>query len=134
MKSCKIWMRIPQGGEMNRMAIEKLIVRWSRVALGALVLSLEAFAPTHAQSTGAISVCVRTSDGSIRMLLAAAARSKTSYLDSLPCDHLVAHCIVNKLGQRMDAKLEHDLSSMRFDSPDRNLQQRGNFLIRLSRS
>ena len=44
----------------------------------------------------------------------------------------MAHSIVNKLGQRMEAKLEHDLSSVRLDSPDSDSQQRSNLLIRLS--
>ena len=78
MKSCKIWTRIPQGGEMNRMAIEKIMERWSRVALGVLVLLPGAFAPAHAQTTGVISVCVKTNDGSMRMLLGAAAPSVAS--------------------------------------------------------
>src|ERR1700722_5505304 len=34
----------------------------------------------------------------------------------------------------MDAKFEHDLGSMCFDSPYGNLQQLGNFFIRLSLS
>jgi Collagen triple helix repeat (20 copies) len=78
MKRCQIWMRILQEGEMNRMAIERIMGRWSRVALGALVLSLAAFAPARAQTTGVISVCVKTSDGSMRMLLGAAAPSPAS--------------------------------------------------------
>ena len=43
MKRCQKWIRILQDGEMNRMAIERIMVRWSRVGLGALVLSLAAF-------------------------------------------------------------------------------------------
>ena len=78
MKRCQIWMRILQEGEMNRMAIERIMGRSSRVAFGALVLSLAAFAPAHAQTTGVLSVCVKTSDGSMRMLLGAAAPSPAS--------------------------------------------------------
>jgi hypothetical protein len=78
MKRCQIWMRILQDGEMNRMAIERIMGCWSRVALGALILSLGAFAPARAQTTGVISVCVKTSDGSMRMLLGAAAPSLAS--------------------------------------------------------
>src|SRR5580658_7585068 len=32
----------------------------------------------------------------------------------------------------MDAELDHDSGPMRFDSPDGDMQQRGNFFIRLS--
>jgi hypothetical protein len=78
MKRCQIWMRILQEGEMNRMAIERIMGRGSRVALGALVLSLGAFASAHAQMAGVISVCVKTTDGSMRMLLGAAAPSPAS--------------------------------------------------------
>lgn len=78
MKRCQIWMRILHDDEMNRMAIEKIMMRWSRVALGALVLILAAFAPARAQTTGVLSVCVKTSDGSMRMLLGAAVPSAAS--------------------------------------------------------
>jgi hypothetical protein len=38
---------------------------------------------------------------------------------------------VNKLGQRVEVKLEHDPRSVCLDSPDRDSQQRSDLLIRL---
>ena len=69
-----------------------------------------------------------------RAHISARERSKTSYLDSFAWDYPVVYSIVNKLGQRMGAKLEHDRGSMRFHSSDCDLQQRGNLLVRVSPS
>jgi len=45
-------------------------------------------------------------------------------------DDPLAHRIVDYLGQRMEAKLEHDLSSVRFNRPDGDSQMRGDLLVR----
>ena len=47
-------------------------------------------------------------------------------------DYFVTKSIMNKLGQRMNAKLEHDFGSVRLDRPGSDLQQSSNLLIRLS--
>ena len=41
---------------------------------------------------------------------------------------------VYEVGQRMEAELEHDISAVGFDSPNGDAQQRGDLLIRFSRS
>ena len=42
----------------------------------------------------------------------------------------MAHRIVDYLGQRMEAKLEHDLSSVRLNRPDGDSQLRGDLFVR----
>ena len=39
-------------------------------------------------------------------------------------DYFVAHRIVNKLGQRMESKLQHDVAAMSLRSPDRDSELR----------
>src|SRR6266849_7082128 len=42
----------------------------------------------------------------------------------------MAQSIVNQLGERMEAKLEHDLSSVCLNGPDRDSQLRRNLFVR----
>ena len=55
---------------------------------------------------------------------------KPSYLAPLHCGYPVAHSVVDELGQRMEAKLEHDLSSVCLNGPDGDSQLRCDLLIR----
>src|SRR6266446_4489615 len=45
-------------------------------------------------------------------------------------DDPVAHRVVDYLGQRMEAKLDHDLNSVRLNRPDGDSQLRGDLLVR----
>src|ERR1700730_17141035 len=54
---------------------------------------------------------------------------KASYLAALQCGYPVAHSVVDELGQRMEAQLEHDLSSVCLNGPDGDSQLRCDFLI-----
>ena len=46
------------------------------------------------------------------------------------CEDPVANRIVNELGERMQAKLEHDFRPVRLDRPDGNSQPGSNLFIR----
>src|SRR5580704_18580109 len=48
------------------------------------------------------------------------------------CEDFVADRIVNELGERMQAKLEHAFRPVRLDRPDGNSQSGGNLLLRFS--
>src|SRR5580704_3978825 len=48
------------------------------------------------------------------------------------CEDFVADRIVNELGERMQAKLDHDFRPMRLDRPDGDSQPGSDLLIRFS--